>query len=422
MTGDEVVTVAEARQLVLAQVAPLGPRRVGASDACGQVLAQAVLAGEAVPRFANSAMDGYAVRAADVARLPARLRVSGSTAAGEQAGAALGHGEAVRIMTGAPVPPGADAVCPVEDVQVGDGGAVVVIEAAVRPGSNVRQPGEDIAAGSEVFPAGTLLRAAHVGVLASLGTQSVLVRPRPAVGVLSTGDELARTGGAVRPGKIRDANRPALLAQVRADGFREIDLGIGPDDQDALLDLLMDAASQCDAIVATGGVSVGDHDVLRAALEKAGGATARSLRIAVRPGKHVTIALAGERRVPAFGLPGNPVAALVGYELYARPALRLMAGCRALDRARITAVAETDLRRRPGPSLNLVRVTVRPGPDGMARVRSSGSQHSHMLRAMAHGNGLALLPDGDGVQAGERVEVLLLDPDALLPDGAIAIP
>jgi molybdenum cofactor synthesis domain-containing protein len=367
-------------------------------------------------------MDGYALRAADVARPPARLRVSGSTAAGEQAGAALGRGEAVRIMTGAPVPPGADAVCPIEDVRVGDDGAVVVIEAAVGRGTNVRQPGEDIAAGSEVFPSGTLLRAAHVGVLASLGIPSVLVRPRPAVGVLSTGDELARAGGAVRPGKIRDANRPALLAQVRADGFRGIDLGIGPDDQDALLDLLMDAAGRCDAIVATGGVSVGDHDVLRTALEKAGGATARSLRIAVRPGKHVTIALAGERRVPAFGLPGNPVAALVGYELYARPALRLLAGCQALDRTRVTAVAETDLRRRPGPSLYLVRVTVRPGPDGMARVRSSGSQHSHMLRAMAHGNGLALLPDGDGVRAGERVEVLLLDPDALLPDGAIAIP
>jgi molybdenum cofactor synthesis domain-containing protein len=422
MTGDKLVTVAEARQLVLAQVAPLGPRRVVARDACGLVLAQSVLAGEAVPRFANSAMDGYALRAADVARAPARLRVTGNTAAGDEAGAALGHGEAVRIMTGAPVPPGADAVCPIEHVRVCDGGAAVVIDAALGPGTNVRQPGEDIAAGSEVFPAGTLLRAAHVGVLASLGVRSVLVRPRPAVGVLSTGNELARAGAAVPAGKIRDANRPALLAQVRADGFRPVDLGIGPDDQDALLELLLDAAGRCDAIVATGGVSVGDHDVLRTALEKAGGATARSLRIAVRPGKHVTIALAGERRVPAFGLPGNPVAALVGYELYTRPALRLMAGCLALDRPRIIAVAETDLRRKPGPSLYLVRVTVQAGPDGVARARSSGSQHSHMLRAMAHGNGLALLPDGDGIRAGERVEVLLLDPDALLPDGAMAIP
>jgi molybdenum cofactor synthesis domain-containing protein len=419
---EDVVSVAEARELVLARVAPLVPRRVAARYACGRVLAETVLAGEAVPAFANSAMDGYALRAGDVAQVPARLRVSGSTAAGDEPGAALGRGEALRIMTGAPVPPGADAVCPVENVQVSDCGTAVLIEAAVSPGANVRQPGEDIAAGSEVFPAGTRLRAAHVGVLASLGIQSVLVRPRPVVGVMSTGNEIARHGGALVPGKIRDANRPALLAQVRADGFRGVDLGTGPDDQDALLDLLMGAASRCDAIVASGGVSVGDHDVLRAALEKAGGQTTRSLRIAARPGKHVTIALAGERRVPAFGLPGNPVAALVGYELYARPALRSMAGYLALDRPRITAVAESDLHRRPGPSLHLVRVTVRTGPDGIARARSSGSQQSHMLRAMAHGNGLALLPDGDGVRAGGRVEVLLLDPEALLPDGAIDIP
>jgi molybdenum cofactor synthesis domain-containing protein len=239
--------------------------------------------------------------------------------------------------------------------------------------------------------------------------------------VLSTGNELTRPGDALTPGKIRDSNRPALLAQVQADGFVGIDLGIGPDDQDALLDLLMDAAATCDAIVATGGVSVGDHDVLRTALEKAGGGTARSLVIKVRPGKHVTIALAGERRVLAFGLPGNPVAALVGYELYTRPALRRMAGYRALDRPRITAVAETDLLRKPGPSLHLVRATVSTGPDGIARVRSSGRQHSHLLRAMAHANGLALLPDGDGVRAGERVQVLLIDPAALLSDGAITI-
>ncbi len=168
-------------------------------------------------------------------------------------------------MTGAPLPPGADAVCMVEHVHVGGGGSAVLIETAVRPGTNVRYPGEDIAAGSEVFSSGTQLRPAHIGVLASLGIQSLLACPRPRVGVLSAGSELAGRGDALAPGKIRDANRPALLAQLGSGGFRSVDLGTGADDQDSLAGLLEAGASRCDAIVASGGVSVGDHDVLKAA-------------------------------------------------------------------------------------------------------------------------------------------------------------
>lgn len=418
-TGPAVISVAMARRLVLAGIVPLAPRRVAIGDASGHVLAETVRAGEAIPRFANSAMDGYAVRAADVADAPVCLRVTGTVVAGDGPTAALAHGGAVRIMTGAPLPPGADAVCMIERVQVQDGGSAVLIEAAVSPGTNVRYPGEDIAAGTEVFSPGTQLRPAHIGVLASLGIQSLLACPRPTVGVLATGDELAGPGDALLPGKIRDANRPALLAQLGADGFRGVDLGTGADDQDLLSDLLRGAASRCDAIVASGGVSVGDHDVLKAALEKLGGTTMRSLRVAVKPGQHVAFALLGGQNVPAFGLPGNPVAALVTYELYVRPALRAMAGCQVLDRPRITAIAETDLPRRPGPKLHLVRVTARTGPGGELRVRLSGGQDSHMLRAMAQANALALLPDGDGVRAGGRVAVLLLDTEGLGPDGAI---
>ena len=310
-TGPAVISVAMARRLVLAGIVPLAPRRVAIGDASGHVLAETVRAGEAVPRFANSAMDGYAVRAADVADAPVRLRVTGTVAAGDEPKAALARGEALRIMTGAPLPPGADVVCMIERVQVQDGGSAVLIEAAVSPGMNVRHPGEDIAAGTEVFSPGTQLRPAHIGVLAGLGIQSLLACPRPAVGVLSTGDELAGPGDALLPGKIRDANRPALLAQLGTDGFRGIDLGTGADDQDVLSDLRKAAASRCDAIVASGGVSIGDHDVLKAALEKLGGTTMRSLRVAVKPGQHVAFVLLGEQRVPAFGLPGNPVAALV---------------------------------------------------------------------------------------------------------------
>lgn len=411
-----MISVAEARRLLLAGITPLPPLRVAAEEACGHVLAETVLAREAVPRFANSAMDGYAVRAADVTAIPVRLRVTGTVAAGDSPGPGLPPGGAVRIMTGAPLPPGADAVCPLERVLADDDGSTVLIKETLSPGTNVRLPGEDVAAGSVVFPAGTPLRAAHVGVLASLGTGPVVVRPRPVVGVLSTGSELARPGDALGAGKIRDVNRPALLAQLRADGFPVIDLGAGADDRDALAGLLTAGAARCDAIVATGGVSVGDHDVLKAALGQAGGATMRWLQVAVKPGKHVAAARLGARSVPAFGLPGNPVAALVTYELYVRPALRRLAGCTVLDRPRFTATAETGLPRRPGPGLHLVRVAARTGPRGDLLVRSAGGQHSHMLRAMAQANALALLPDGDGVPAGGSVEVMLLDPDVPGPD------
>ena len=412
LAGSGLISVAQARGLVLAAVTPLTPGRVTIGDAAGHILAEPVRAAEAVPRFANSAMDGYAVRAADVAAAPVRLRVTGTAAAGDGPKAALGHGEAMRIMTGALLPPGADTVCKVEHTRAEDGGAAVLIEEPVGPGTNVRHPGEDVVAGAQVCAPGIRLSPAYVGVLASLGVQDVLVHPRPTVGVLSTGDELA-AGDALPPGKIRDANRPALLAQLRADGFHPADLGIGGDDQEILADRLREAASRCDAILATGGVSVGDHDVLKVALEKLGGATTmRSLLVAVKPGQHIAVASVGEQRVPAFGLPGNPVAALVTYELFVRPALRAMAGCQVLDRPRIAAVAETALLRRPGPKLHLVRVTARITEDGVLRVRPSGGQDSHMLLAMAQANALALVPDGEGIPAGERVEVMLLDADA----------
>jgi molybdenum cofactor synthesis domain-containing protein len=403
------IPVAEARLHILSRIVPLPPRRLPLNMVSGHVLAETVCAAENVPPFANSAMDGYAVRAADTTHAPVCLRVTGTVAAGEEPQAAVSRGAAMRIMTGAPLPGGADAVCMVERTRAEDGGSAVIIEETVSRGTNVRWPGEDIAAGTEVFAAGTQLGPAHVGVLASLGIEMLLAYPRPTVGVLSTGDELARPGAVLAGGKIRDANRPALLAQLGSDGFRTVDLGMAGDDEPALANLLEASASRCDAIIASGGVSVGDHDVLKVALRKLGGATMSSLRVAVKPGQHIAVALLGDRRVPAFGLPGNPVATLVSYELFVRPALRAMAGSRVLDRLRISAIAETDLPRRPGPKLHLLRVTARTGSGGALLVRPSGGQDSHMLRAMAQANALALLPDGDGVRAGGRVEVMLLD-------------
>ncbi len=406
-----MIAVSEAREFVLSACRALTPGRVALSDARGQVLAEPVRATDAVPPFANSSMDGYAVRAEDTLRPPARLRVIGTVLAGDDARTSVSAGESVRIMTGAPLPPGADAVCMVERTHVESGESIVVIEEAVTPGTFVRFAGSDIRAGDEVFSPGTQVDAAHVGVLSSIGVEELLVYPSPTVGVFSTGDELITSAGALAPGKIRDANRPALLAQLHADGFATVDLGVAEDDEAALTALLHEAGSRCDAIVSSGGVSVGDRDVMKAVLKDLSGPSMRSMQVAIKPAKPFAFGVLKERGTPVFGLPGNPVSALVSYELFVRPALRSMAGCTVLDRPRLTAVAEVDFPRPRDGKLHLVRVTARTGPDGVLGVRSAGGQESHMLRVMAQSNALALLPDGEGVCAGEDVEILLLDAD-----------
>ena len=408
-----MIPVSEARRFVLSACGALTPRQMAVSDALGHVLAQAIRAAEAVPPFANSSMDGYAVRAVDTAHPPARLRVVGTLLAGDDVKTFVSADESVRIMTGAPLPPGADAVCMVERTHVESGGSIVVIEQSVQPGTFVREAGSDIRAGDEVFSPGTHLGAAHVGVLSSIGVEQLLAHPCPTVGVLSTGDELITSAGALAPGKIRDANRPALLAQLHADGFGTVDLGVAGDDEAALTALLEQAGSRCDAIVSSGGVSVGDRDVMKTVLKDLSGPIMRSMQVAIKPAKPLAFGVLEETGTPVFGLAGNPVSALVSYELFVRPALRSMAGCAVLDRPRLAAVAEVDLPRPRDGKLHLVRVKARTGVDGVLGVRIAGGQHSHMLRVMAQSNALALLPDGDGVRAGERVEVLLLDADGV---------
>ncbi|MGA3219898.1 MAG: gephyrin-like molybdotransferase Glp [Acidimicrobiales bacterium] len=408
-----LVTVEEARRSVLSSCRPLDAVRVPLADALGLVAARPIFSTETVPPFANSSMDGYALRARDVAAGPAKLRVVGQLMAGDDPGAlVVGEGEAVRIMTGAALPDGADAVCMIEHTRPRDGW--VLIEEAVGPGTNVRRPGDDIAAGEEVFAAGESLGPAHIGVLASLGVAQVDVFPRPRVGVVSTGDELVAITGPLAPGKIRDSNRPSLLARLRADGFQAVDLGWAGDEPGALAHTLVQAAQACDAVLTSGGVSVGDRDIVRVVLEELGGQQARWWQVAVRPGKPFAFSTFPPRSTPVFGLPGNPVSALVSYELFARPALRLMAGQRSLERPRLPAVAASDMRRHPDGRLHLVRVTVKTGPAGL-EARPSGGQGSHQLRALAAANALAFLPDGEGVAAGEPLEVWVLDPDGLSP-------
>ena len=399
-----LVPVAAARARVLDACPPLPPVRVPLGEALGLVTTEPVIAGEAVPPFDNTAMDGYAVRAADTAGAPVRLRVIGSLAAGAPPDIEVRHGEAVRIMTGAPMPAGADAVVMVERTEAT--GEEVVIHATARPGDHVRGAGEDIAAGQEVFPAGTVLRAGHLGVLASLGRVAVDVRRRPVVGVLSTGDELIGGDQPLGPGQIRDSNRPTLLALVAQAGCWALDLGHCADREDDLRATFGRAVDLCDAVVSSGGVSVGDFDYVKVVLDDLSGGSMQWMQVAVKPAKPLAFGVV--EGTPVFGLPGNPVSSMVSFELFARPALRQMMGYPDVERPRALAVADEALGRRPDGKLHLVRVRATMSDDGRYHVRPAGGQGSHMLHAMALADALALVPDGTGVQPGGNVEVMLL--------------
>ena len=398
--------VEEVRAFVLAACPPGPVVEVPLAEALGTVAAAEVRAPEAVPAFDNSAMDGFAVRAVDVAGAPTTLRVVGTQLAGPVVPLEVGPGEAVRIMTGAAVPAGADAVVMVErTAPAGDGGSVVV-EAAVEPGTALRRAGDDLRAGDVVVAPGTVLTPGRLGVLASVGAATVAVHRRPRVGVLSTGDELVDVDRPLAPGLVRDSNRPTLLALVETSGFEPVDLGRAADDEAAITAALRSAVQRCDAVLTSGGVSMGDVDLVKVVLDRIG--DMRWFQVAVKPAK--PFAFGTVEGVPVFGLPGNPVSSMVSFELFARPAIRRMAGFGdgALDRPTVRAVVDEDLRRQPDGKVHYLRVVTRRGEDGRWGVRSAGGQGSHQLAAMAAADGLAVLPDGEGVAAGGEVDVLLL--------------
>jgi len=401
-----VISELEAATYVLERCQVSDVVEAAIADAVGHVLAAAVVATEDVPPFANSAVDGYAVRSADVATTPTRLRVVAEVAAGWSTERAVGEGEAIRIMTGAPMPAGADASVMVEDTE--RDGDEVVVNAAVASGSSVRAVGEDIPAGTEVFAAGTVVRPAVAGVLASLNARRVRVHRTPRVAVLSTGDELINDGSPLRPGQIRESNKTMLLPLVAAAGCEPIDLGIVRDDEDALESVLRDAAATYDAIVTSGGVSMGEYDVVKAVLSRI--ADMRWMQIAIKPAKPFAFGLlaAGDRRTPVFGLPGNPVSSLVSFELFARPALRKMAGHTQLERTKVEAVADQGLRRRPDGKTHYMRVSGSFGDDGRYHIVSVGAQGSHQLAATSLADAIAIVPDGDGISPGGSVTTMLL--------------
>jgi molybdenum cofactor synthesis domain-containing protein len=410
-----VTSVAEAQGVVLEACRPIATRGVALDDALGLVLAQAVVATHPVPPFTTSAMDGYALIADDTAEGSVRLTVVDHLLAGRAPTVAVGPGQAIRIMTGAPLPDGADAVCMVERTRDEDDGRTVVIDGLVEAGTSIRHAGEDVRAGEVVFEEGEVLTPGHIGVLASLGHYRLEVRPRLRVGVLSTGDELMEGPEPLVPGKIRDANRHALAARLQADGYIAVDLGIVRDDRQAITAAIRDGSATTDALVTSGGVSVGDVDYVKVVLDDLSGGTMRWMQIDVRPARPFAFGTLSGSATPVFGLPGNPVSALVSYELLVRPALRRMGGHRQLDRPRVLAVADEPIVRRSDGKLHLIRVTAEHAADGRVRVRPSGAQESHLLLGMARANGLALVPDGTGIDKGDAVEVLLTDAGWMAP-------
>ena len=426
----KLTEIDEARRLALERVVPLAPEPVALGEALGRVLAEPVTSADAVPGFDNSAMDGYAVRAADTTGADggraARLTVVGESRAGHPARHELGAGEAIAISTGAMVPAGADAVVRVEDTDAG--GEEVGIRVEVEPGRDIRRAGEDIAPGEVVLAAGAEIGPAEAGVLVSVGRGEAACARRPRVSLLTTGDELQEPGEPLRPGAIRNSNAYSVAGLIERSGALLESVAIVPDDREATEAALTRALSG-DIAVISGGVSVGPHDHVRPTLA-ALGAEEVFWGVALRPGKPTWFGTVPRPRPSAdrpgtpevgpgpggtevertlvFGLPGNPVSAMVTFLLFVRPAIRAMLGAAAKDSARTTAILDLDYPKQPGRA-HLVRCRLELREDGW-HVRPTKDQGSHVLTSMLGADALAIIPTAAGtVAAGERVEIELLD-------------
>ena len=404
-----MIGVDEARTFVLSRLSPLPPIDCAIDDALDRVAAATVRAREATPRFDNSAMDGFALRAGDTASGATRLRIVDAVFAGATSSRTVGKGEASRIMTGAPLPPGADSVCQREDTLVEPDGHHVLIQRVVREGESVRRVGEDVLVGQTLVEPGDVIGPALLGALAGQGIRSLLVHPTPRVGVLSTGDEISDAASPLAPGRIRDANRPALIASLRQSGFSPVDLGRVGDSKEALRCAFERATRECDAVVSTGGVSAGDADFVKVVLGELFGDTARSMQVAMRPGKPFAYAYDEATATPFFALAGNPVSTLVGFELFVRPALRRLGGHRDLERARWPMVLDCDVARSRDGKLHLLHAVCYLHGDGRLHVRRVARTGSHLLFAVADANCLLLSPESDGLVAGDIVQGVILD-------------
>jgi molybdopterin molybdotransferase len=408
--GEPLTSIEEHLAEILATITPLTPTELGLNDIGGLVLAEDVSAVSALPSFDNSGMDGYAVRVEDVAaateETPATLPVTAEVAAGDTGAYALQPGTAIKIMTGAMLPHGAEAVVPVEWT---DGGSArVSIRAGAAYGNAVRLAGEDAKAGEVLVTAGTRLRPMHVAVIAAAGRGSVLVRPRPRVVVLSTGNELAEPGTPLVPGRIWDSNSFMLAAAAREAGALAYRQAILPDHPDEVLPAIEDQLVRADLMVTTGGVSMGgEHDVVKAALQQLGTITFR--KVAMQPGMPQgfgTIALpAAGDRVPIFTLPGNPVSAYVSFQVFARPAIAALQGYDGLGLEKVQAELTGPLRSPAGRRSFLRGVLDRAA----GKVTPLTGQGSHQIATLGKANALVVVPEWVvQMSEGDTAEVLVL--------------
>lgn len=417
----EMIPVEEARERILALVDRLPTTRLPLLDALGLVLAEDVVAPFDIPPRDNTAMDGYAVRAADTAGAseasPVQLRVVANLAAGYVLDEPVGPGEAVRIMTGAPMPPGADAIVPFEETdeplrapgQQPSRGDMVAILKAAEPGANIRYRAEDVTAGRPVIAAGRVVRPSEVGVLASVGLTTVTVYRRPVVAILSTGDEITPPGQPLQPGHIYDSNAYSVAALVRKYGAVPKLLGIARDTVEDLTAKIR-AGLDADMIVTSAGVSRGDFDVVKDVLAREGNIDFWTVRM--RPGKPLafgTFTAPDGRRVPHLGLPGNPVSSMVVFELFGRPALFRMMGRADWERPTLRAITRDRIVNPDGRRF-YARCIVTQGEDGRWYADLTGPQGSGILTSMSAANALTIIAEGTPTaEPGDEIRVMMLD-------------
>ena len=401
-----MISVEKALETILAGCRPMGLEKVDILEGCGRVIGEDVHAPHNVPSAANSAMDGYAVRSADTkgarALKPVELKVVETIAAGSLPRRTIQSGQAARIMTGAVIPKGADAVVRREDTE--EKGKTVLMKIAVPPGLDIRFPGEDVRRGEKVIAAGSVLRPGHIGMLAALSKAFVAVYQRPRVAILSTGDELVDIETEPPPGKIVNSNTYSLAAQILACGGAPVLLGIGSDDKEDLVKKFQ-VARRADVILSSGGVSVGDYDFVKDVMGDIGNAM-HFWQVAMRPGK--PLAFGSIDGVPLFGLPGNPVSVMVSFEQFVRPFLLRMQGHTRIFRPTLTAVSAQEIKKSAGVKNFLRAVVEREKNRCTARI--TGEQGSGILKSMVEANAFIVLDeDVSHVKKGENVLVQLLE-------------
>ena len=390
-----------ARDIILSSIRPLGTERIGLGAALGRVLAEDIKAERSIPPLDNSAMDGYAVRSEDVQRVPARLTIVETLPAGVLSTHKLGPGEAARILTGAAIPDGADAVVMQEHTET-EPGAVTILKTAAR-GDHIRRVGSDVRPDTPIGWLGNVLRPAQLGMFAAVGRTQIRVSLRPRVAILATGDELVEPDRPVDGGRIVTSNSYGLYAALQEAGADPVYLGIARDEPRAIADAFREAL-RCDAVVSTGGVSVGDRDWIKQVLGELGGEL-KLWRVLMKPGAPLAFVVLNER--PVFGLPGNPVSTLVTFEQFVRPALLRMTRQRAIFRPVERAVLAEDYRKAADrPHFVRVRLAER---DGRRIAFSTGDQGSGILLSMVRAEGLAIVPlETTYLPAGSEVTVQML--------------